>query len=477
VQIRTETDKIQTIDDNVDAIKAKTDNLPADPTSETNATANKNEIVTDIDDVKGTAFVKDTDSLVNIRPETDKIQTIDDNVDAIKLKTDNLPADPASETNVDAAETAILNDHTVMKQKAAGSYDRETDSLEALSEQIVVIDGNVDDIELFVQNQVIVGFDEMNFAGIDIFNYAMDNVEFGFWVQDRAGNKLIGISDVAANGTYIVIRYRQGSSTVIDSGALSIKSEVNNLKFYFNINIKLGDWIPGDMLAVQLSGSSLLINTKTYYLPVLVQIIPLTGDQIAASGNIGASSTTTVIDTALSDSDDYYNGMQVAVIRPNAPSSDNKMVVRNIVDFESSTGYITVDKALPFTPTTSDRFFILGKVSGSNVPDLQDDIDVITGKLPTNFIMGSSVQSDKDDEIDAIKADVTRVLGLVNENVVMEHNYDVEDKHTGWTVWIYDSKTNADSHDKSTGLLETYTMTVTYDASDNPTVTKIVRNP
>jgi hypothetical protein len=35
------------------------------------------------------------------------ITTIDTVVDAIKLKTDNLPADPASETNVDAVETKV----------------------------------------------------------------------------------------------------------------------------------------------------------------------------------------------------------------------------------------------------------------------------------------------------------------------------------------------------------------------------------
>lgn len=60
-------------DDEIDAIKAKTDNLPSDPTSETNATANKNSIITEVDANEA------------------KIDIIDTNVDAIKLKTDNLP--------------------------------------------------------------------------------------------------------------------------------------------------------------------------------------------------------------------------------------------------------------------------------------------------------------------------------------------------------------------------------------------------
>lgn len=70
--------KLDTLDTVADAIKAKTDNLPADPASETNVNANET-----------------------------KIDTLDTVADAIKAKTDNLPADPASETNVNANETKI----------------------------------------------------------------------------------------------------------------------------------------------------------------------------------------------------------------------------------------------------------------------------------------------------------------------------------------------------------------------------------
>ena len=66
------------VDTVVDAVKVKTDNLPADPASETNVNANET-----------------------------KIDIVDTVVDAIKLKTDALPADPASETNVNANETKI----------------------------------------------------------------------------------------------------------------------------------------------------------------------------------------------------------------------------------------------------------------------------------------------------------------------------------------------------------------------------------
>jgi len=47
---------------------------------------------------------------------------------------------------------------------------------------------------------------------------------------------------------------------------------------------------------------------------------------------------------------------------------------------------------------------------GKIVPDIETDTNEIQGKLPANFIMGSSVNTDKDDEIDAILAD-TAVIG------------------------------------------------------------------
>lgn len=46
-----------------------------------------------------------------------------------------------------------------------------------------------------------------------------------------------------------------------------------------------------------------------------------------------------------------------------------------------------------------------------------DQIDTIWDKLPTNYIMGSSVQTDKDDEIDAILADTSVIQPLVSTNL------------------------------------------------------------
>jgi len=78
--------KVDTVDTVVDAIKAKTDNLPNDPASTTNVSA----------------------------VET-KVDTVDTVVDAIKAKTDNLPADPADDSDIDAQLASISSAISALK--------------------------------------------------------------------------------------------------------------------------------------------------------------------------------------------------------------------------------------------------------------------------------------------------------------------------------------------------------------------------
>lgn len=55
----------------------------------------------------------------------------------------------------------------------------------------------------------------------------------------------------------------------------------------------------------------------------------------------------------------------------------------------------------------------------SNVDAVLVDTNEIQGKLPTNYIMGSSVASDKDDEIDAILVDTNEIQGKLPTNYIM----------------------------------------------------------
>lgn len=76
---------LTTVDTVVDAIQAKTDNLPVDPADQSLIIAATNAIVSDI-------------------------ATVDTVVDAIKAKTDNLPTDPADQSLLIAAIAAVETD-------------------------------------------------------------------------------------------------------------------------------------------------------------------------------------------------------------------------------------------------------------------------------------------------------------------------------------------------------------------------------
>ena len=123
-------------------------------------------------------------------------------------------------------------------------------------------------------------------------------------------------------------------------------------------------------------------------------------------------------------------------------------------------------------------------IMGSSVLTGKDDeIDAIVAKLPTNYIMGSSVVTDKDDEIDAIKAktdtilwtDITRLLGLTLDNAVEDDVVrDANGNKTASVLYHYNSSGNATTHDKVTGIIGKYNVTATY-AANKMTLFKVVR--
>jgi len=98
--------QLATIDAVVDAIKAKTDNLPADPADDSDIDAQLATIDAVVDAIKAK-----TDNLpADPADDSDidaQLATIDAVVDAIKAKTDNLPADPADDSDIDAQLATI----------------------------------------------------------------------------------------------------------------------------------------------------------------------------------------------------------------------------------------------------------------------------------------------------------------------------------------------------------------------------------
>jgi len=133
VEVNANEAKLDIIDSNVDAIKAKTDNLPIDPASEANATANKNSIIVEIDANEA------------------KLDIIDSNVDDIKAKTDNLPVDPTSETNATSNKNEIIVEVNANEAKI-DIVDANVDAIKAKTDNLPANPADVSDIPTAAEN-------------------------------------------------------------------------------------------------------------------------------------------------------------------------------------------------------------------------------------------------------------------------------------------------------------------------------------
>ncbi len=79
-------------------------------------------------------------------------------------------------------------------------------------------------------------------------------------------------------------------------------------------------------------------------------------------------------------------------------------------------------------------------------------------------------------KIDALAVKIDRALGLMFENHVMDDYVYTGTKMDSAIMYLYDSKANATTHDKVTGLVAKYTVTATR-TGDNVTLFKVVLEP
>jgi len=136
------------VESTAQSIKAKTDNLPTDP-------ASQSDVETKIDAAEAAIRGADNDDLKTVSDQLDVVQTDLDNPDqykadvsalaldataqSIKAKTDNLPTDPASqsdvETKIDAAEANIRG--------------ADNDDIKTISDQLDVVQTDLDNPEQY----------------------------------------------------------------------------------------------------------------------------------------------------------------------------------------------------------------------------------------------------------------------------------------------------------------------------------------
>jgi hypothetical protein len=452
-------------------IKAKTDNLPADPTSETNATSNKNEILTDIADIptdvdtqlssthgvgswEGSTPSDIADSVWDellaghtIVGSTGEAQNLIDDIDtntiAIKAKTDNLPATPADETtslaiktqtdklnfdgsdnvNANVQDKGVLNDLSIA-QVSSAVWDAQT-----TSHTLIGSFGN--EILRPVLNASVEIPSILNLFALET---PFIDLPLTVRIYDQTSRITLSLGMVTDDGQLIVVRARGGRIAqvlVVDTPDIVVNNGA--LEISYDIPLATLDVQPGDSLTYVLSGVQLTIEGNVFQIPDLTGVSAIIGEAVSAQGAIDAGSTDTniILKGVMPNIDDIFNGMQVLIEYQNPlPNTQSYWVVRNVVDFDQLTATITLDEPLPFTPPEDNRFVVLAnKESAWTGPEKR------------------------------------RTLGLVHQNIVVEHQYTGQ-RHDGSTIYLYDSKANAEAHDKVTGLLDTFTLVNEYNGDD-----------
>ena len=229
------------------------------------ATSDKDEIITDLDDVKGTGFVKDTDSLVDIRPETDKIALADAgagvgnslieevlNIDQSAMRgTDGV--DTATMRGTDGVDTgthvALVNliwNELISEARTAASYGQRLkdsvglDTFLAASVQAIddwidagrldaildLIKTEVDKITLVTAGagvtgslaEIILNIDTAAMRGTDSAALASEVTSARMSELDDSAGKLVAVADLIKTAVD-AIKLETDKITLVDAGA------------------------------------------------------------------------------------------------------------------------------------------------------------------------------------------------------------------------------------------------------------------
>lgn len=234
-----------------DAIKLKTDNLPADPASETNVNANET-----------------------------KIDTLDTVVDAIKLKTDNLPADPADDSDLDTSIAAIAawvdqieswlgspgdlgggatiaaNIRDIAGPNSAASYDPNYDSQEAIRDRgdAAWTTGGAGSISDILNIQALVP------NAIDLADTATVRIALGL---TNMVDDLPSAAEVSP-GTITIDRKATGGTSWTNIVDASACSEAAGLVYYDEVFDANSGYAAGDTVRIAFKGQKIAVAGNDY---------------------------------------------------------------------------------------------------------------------------------------------------------------------------------------------------------------------
>lgn len=245
---------------------------------------------------------------------------------------------------------------------------------------------NTSNSEISEVNLVGPGFGG-NGHGILITGTSTNNDLHSLSIEGAAAD---GIRLTGAGVLNNVIRAGQGGSLVHDNTGWGIQETGGADQNHFSgPGIVLGHNTLGNY---SVSPNTVVLNVDQF-LTQMHYIISTGTAQDGAGGNI------TLADTE-SGLDNFLNGARIFLFEGTGAGQS-----RLIVDYNGTSKVATISPNWLTTPDSTTKY-VTHPATGAK----DFDISGIVAKLPTNFIMGSSDQTDQDDNIAAIKSDTAATL-------------------------------------------------------------------
>ena len=414
VQVNANETKIDAVQATADAIETDTQDIQSKiGTVEdlgTGATIGKN-----ARDIAGATFATGTDSNEAIRDRGDAAWITGSGGDATEAKQDAIIATIGVAglglTDLGGMSTGMKAEVNAEADTALTDYDPPTRT-EATADKdaiIVEVDANETKIDTVISNIAALN----NVSSADV-NAACDTAltDYDGPTKAEMDSGFAALNNISTTQVAAAVwNASRGSYIAANSFGQMLQA------------IRSGTAQAGASLSITLDASASSITN--FYTNCIVHVISGTG--VSQSRRITAYNGTTKVATVATTWGTIPNGTSIFVIYPKAQvnaaiSSANIDAIADKVWDEDLSGHVAAGSA--------------GQ-NQNRIDEIDTGVDAIEAKLPTNYIMGSAVQTAKDDEIDSIKTTVEALNDLSSADVqaacdtAITANTDIDNIDTG----------------------------------------------
>lgn len=382
------------------------------------------QVTEDLTDIKGTGFVKDTDSLVDIRPETDKIQT----------------------GIIDVPNTYKANVATLALEASVQLVKTETDKIQP---DIIAVPGNY---KADVSNLDVAVSSRSSHAAADIWTVAVRTLtSYGTL-----------IADVWAAAT------RTLTAGTRDTEIDAIKVETDKIPAILTDTNEIQTKLPNN----NIMGSSVKTDKDDEIDDIKTEVDKIQPDIIDVPNTYKADVTN--LDVAIS-SRSSHSAADIWAVGVRTLTSFGTLVAdiwayatRTLTSFGTLIADVWTVAIRTLTAGTKDAEIDAIKLETDKIqPDIIGSPNDYKADVSA-LALEASVQSVKA-ETDKIQ----HILGLVQENFrLKDQAYNAAGNLTSATIRIYPTAADCDA---DVNEIAEYTMTATYDASGNCTSYKVTK--